>query len=179
MSVTSYNAQFGSKQEQLARNGYVHQSKKMSKDQYEKFLNSPAMQTQMQFDDACAAKTSSRDKIRMKTDKTFKPSDSDWAATKTHNFNVRIDYYRVLGVDEYETRDNIKKAYRRLSLVYHPDKTAGMDEKTAAEHQSIFIEINNAYLVLGDHPTRRQYDKARDDAAVAEELFGQVSKKKT
>lgn len=114
----------------------------------------------------------------MQIDPSFKPADSDWKAKKSFDFNARIDYYRVLGVDEYEVQDGMKKAYRQLSLVYHPDKTSGMDKATAAEYQLIFIEIKNAYLVLGDNPTRRQYDKARDDQVVAEELLGQVTKKK-
>eukprot|EP00404_Azadinium_spinosum_P057022 CAMPEP_0180784358 /NCGR_PEP_ID=MMETSP1038_2-20121128/49552_1 /TAXON_ID=632150 /ORGANISM="Azadinium spinosum, Strain 3D9" /LENGTH=359 /DNA_ID=CAMNT_0022821063 /DNA_START=35 /DNA_END=1111 /DNA_ORIENTATION=+ len=179
MSVTSYDGAFGKKQEQIVRNGHEIKAsgRKMTKEEYERFKNSPAMQSQARFEDACSAKTSKRDKMRMQTDKSFKPSESDWTASKAYDFDIGVDYYRTLGVDEYETQENIKKAYKRLSLVYHPDKTAGMDHDKAEEHKQIFIQINTAYLVLGDNATRRQYDKKRDDAVVAEELLGIIQKK--
>lgn len=180
MSVTSYDGSFGMKQEQVARLGDKYTKNKRTKTaaEYEAIMNSPAMREQQAYNDYCAAKTSERDKRRMKTDKSFKPKDSDWTAKKAFDFDPFIDYYRVLGVDEYEVQDNIKKAYRKLSLVYHPDKAAGLDPVTQAEYQQIFIEINNAYLVLGDNPTRRQYDKKRDDQAVADEIWGHAKKRK-
>eukprot|EP00438_Fugacium_kawagutii_P016919 Skav236276 [mRNA] locus=scaffold2289:158981:160300:+ [translate_table: standard] len=56
-------------------------------------------------------------------------------------------------------------AYKKLSLVYHPDKTAGMGAEQKEEpvaqnakvYAAIFIELKNAYLTLSDNPTRRQY----------------------
>jgi len=63
------------------------------------------------------------------------------------------DYYVVLGVEKTASKDEIKKAYRKLALKYHPDKHAGdpaMEEK--------FKKINEAYAVLGDEEKRKQYD---------------------
>ncbi|MGD0328190.1 MAG: molecular chaperone DnaJ [Minisyncoccia bacterium] len=60
------------------------------------------------------------------------------------------DYYNVLGVDKKATKDDIKKAFRRLALKYHPDK-GGTDE-------SKFKEITEAYAVLSDDKKRREYD---------------------
>lgn len=63
------------------------------------------------------------------------------------------DYYSLLGVDKKASADQIKKAYRKLAVKYHPDKNAG--NKTAEEK---FKEINEAYDVLSDPEKRKKYD---------------------
>jgi len=63
------------------------------------------------------------------------------------------DYYKILGVPRNATQEEIKKAYRRLALKYHPDRNKGNKE---AEEK--FKEINEAYAVLSDPEKRRQYD---------------------
>jgi curved DNA-binding protein len=63
------------------------------------------------------------------------------------------DYYKILGVNKDTTPDDIKKAFRKLALKYHPDKNPG--DKSAEEK---FKEINEAYAVLSDPEKRRQYD---------------------
>lgn len=60
-----------------------------------------------------------------------------------------IDYYKILGVKEGSTKEEIKKAYRKLSLKHHPDK-GGDSEK--------FAEINNAFSTLYDDEKRQQYE---------------------
>lgn len=64
------------------------------------------------------------------------------------------DYYKILGVDKKTSAADIKKAYRKLAVKYHPDKNAG---NKAAEEQ--FKEINEAYDVLGDETKRKKYDE--------------------
>ena len=64
-----------------------------------------------------------------------------------------MDYYTVLGVEKTASADEIKKAYRKLALKYHPDKTNG-DKPAEAK----FKEINEAYAVLSDKHKREQYD---------------------
>ncbi|HHO47384.1 MAG TPA: J domain-containing protein [Desulfobacteraceae bacterium] len=64
-----------------------------------------------------------------------------------------MDYYTVLGVDKKASPDEIKKAYRKLALKYHPDKTNGDKEAEAK-----FKEVNEAYAVLSDKHKREQYD---------------------
>jgi len=65
------------------------------------------------------------------------------------------DYYSVLGVPRSASDEEIKKAYRKLAMQYHPDRNLGK-EKWANEK---FKEINEAYGVLGDPQKRRQYDQ--------------------
>jgi curved DNA-binding protein len=64
------------------------------------------------------------------------------------------DYYKTLGVDKNATQEEIKKAYRKLAVKYHPDKNPGNKE---AENQ--FKMINEAYEVLGDPEKRKKYDE--------------------
>jgi curved DNA-binding protein len=64
------------------------------------------------------------------------------------------DYYSTLGVSKSASQDDIKKAYRKLAMKYHPDKTKG--DKSAEQK---FKEINEANEVLGDPEKRRKYDQ--------------------
>ncbi len=64
------------------------------------------------------------------------------------------DYYEVLGVARTATRDEIKKAYRKLARKHHPDVNPG--DKTAEEK---FKELNEAYEVLSNEDKRRRYDQ--------------------
>jgi curved DNA-binding protein len=65
------------------------------------------------------------------------------------------DYYGILGVPRNASDTDIKKAYRKLAMQYHPDRNPGK-EKWANEK---FKEINEAYGVLGDPQKRNQYDQ--------------------
>lgn len=65
------------------------------------------------------------------------------------------DYYQILGINRNASDEEIKKAYRRLAMQYHPDRNPEK-EKWANEK---FKEINEAYAVLGDPEKRRQYDQ--------------------
>jgi molecular chaperone DnaJ len=60
------------------------------------------------------------------------------------------DYYKTLGVEKGASKDEIKKAFRKLAHEHHPDKNSGQDAK--------FKEINEAYTVLSDDTKRQQYD---------------------
>jgi curved DNA-binding protein len=68
------------------------------------------------------------------------------------------DYYKTLGVEKSASQEEIKKAFRKLALKYHPDRAE--DKKNAEER---FKEINEAYAVLGDEDKRKQYDLIGSD----------------
>jgi molecular chaperone DnaJ len=63
------------------------------------------------------------------------------------------DYYDVLGVPRGATKDQVKEAYRKLALQYHPDRNK------SPEAEERFKEITEAYAVLSDDDKRRQYDE--------------------
>src|SRR4051812_28289929 len=67
---------------------------------------------------------------------------------------AKRDYYETLGLSRGATEDEIKKAYRKLAMRYHPDKNPG--DKAAEEH---FKEVSEAYGILSDQERRGQYDR--------------------
>lgn len=68
------------------------------------------------------------------------------------------DYYKILGVDKNASEQDIKKAYRKMSLKYHPDRQAGKSESEKKLAEEKFKEVAEAYDVLGDKGKRQQYD---------------------
>ncbi len=64
---------------------------------------------------------------------------------------TKRDYYEILGVSKSASADEIKKAFRRLAIQYHPDKSSGDEAK--------FKEVNEAYEVLKDASKRQRYDQ--------------------
>ena len=61
-----------------------------------------------------------------------------------------MDYYKILNIEKTASQDEVKKAYRKLSMIHHPDRQGGNEEK--------FKEINKAYEVLSDPEERKKYD---------------------
>ncbi|KAL1519210.1 hypothetical protein AB1Y20_003507 [Prymnesium parvum] len=70
----------------------------------------------------------------------------------------KVDYYKILGVVRSASAREIKKAYHKLAMKWHPDKNP--DDKEAASEK--FKKIARAYEVLGDEDTRRRYDAGED-----------------
>jgi molecular chaperone DnaJ len=64
---------------------------------------------------------------------------------------AKRDYYEILGIGKSASADEIKKAFRRLAVQYHPDKQGGDEAK--------FKEVNEAYEVLKDESKRKRYDQ--------------------
>ncbi|WP_312632184.1 DnaJ domain-containing protein, partial [Mammaliicoccus sciuri] len=72
--------------------------------------------------------------------------------------STKRDYYEVLGISKDAEAQEIKKAYRKLAMKYHPDRNPG--DKEAEEK---FKEINEAYEVLSDDTKRKTYDQFGHD----------------
>lgn len=66
-------------------------------------------------------------------------------------------YYQILGIDKTATSREIKKAYRKLALAYHPDRNPGQPDI-----EKKFIEISNAYQILSNQSERERYDKSME-----------------
>jgi len=78
--------------------------------------------------------------------------------------NENPDLYNILGVTKEATQEDIKKAYRKLSLQWHPDRNNNSQESTGK-----YQEINSAYEVLGNEQNRGNYDRQRNSP-----FFGQM-----
>jgi len=79
---------------------------------------------------------------------------------------MKKDYYKTLEVDRNATEDEIKKSYRRLAKIHHPDKTGGTDSEE-------FKAISHAYQVLMDPKKRQMYDQFGDEDGPSQQSFGQ------
>ncbi|GAX22219.1 DnaJ homolog subfamily B member 6 [Fistulifera solaris] len=77
-------------------------------------------------------------------------------AARHANFSAKDDYYDILGVSKKANAKDIKAAYRKLALKYHPDKVPD-DEKEKAEE--IFVKVSEAYSILSDDDKRKVYDQ--------------------
>jgi len=76
------------------------------------------------------------------------------------------DYYKILGVGRKATAAELKKAYRKLSLKYHPDKNS------ASDAQQKFAEISVAYDTLSDDDKRKAYNQGGEEAVTQMEQRG-------
>ena len=81
--------------------------------------------------------------------------------------NINLDRYKALGVSREASSDEISRAFRKLSTIYHPDKAQRSDVErdssvrpwTDPWHDVIFRLINDAHQVLSNPETRAQYDQ--------------------
>jgi molecular chaperone DnaJ len=69
---------------------------------------------------------------------------------------TKRDYYEILSVSRTATQEEIKRAYRRLAMKYHPDRNNGQDK---VEAELRFKECSEAYEILGDENRRKRYDQ--------------------
>jgi DnaJ-class molecular chaperone len=84
------------------------------------------------------------------------------------------DYYQILGVSKNARQEEVKKAYRKLAMQYHPDRNPGRE--TWANDK--FKEINEAFGVLGDPDKRQQYDQYGTVGGLGD-IFGSTDTRST
>eukprot|EP00913_Durusdinium_trenchii_P023716 g22276.t1 len=154
MSVTLFDGTYSFRQNELATKGIEHGGHKMSAEQAKTFEASPFMVKARQQEEYTSKLSSERDKLRKQTDRDFQPCDDDFTSPKERS---------VLQVPSASPEVLISKGF---SLWQEAEERAG-----------VFIEIKNAYLVLGDQATRRQYDRDRDSATAGSEVNGYKKRK--
>ena len=72
------------------------------------------------------------------------------------------DLYKMLSISNGATEAELKKAYKKSALKYHPDRLAGKSEKEKDDATAKFKEINEAYEILSDNVKRKRYDSGVD-----------------
>ena len=82
---------------------------------------------------------------------------------------TKKDYYDILGVNKNSSEEEIKKAYRKLALKWHPDKNNNSEESLKK-----IKEIIKAYEVLGDEEKRRKYDRGEINFTTVDEELDEI-----
>lgn len=129
--------------------------------------NAPIWKMFAQIAEREAQKFREREEERRRRDPSYRPDALDFEAAAVREFDREVDYYARLGLDQFASALEIKRAYMKLSLRYHPDKQVGKPESVAAQAVAKFKELTEAYEVLADQATRRQYDRERDKMSAA------------
>lgn len=70
-----------------------------------------------------------------------------------------FDFYEILGLTKDATEDQIKKSYRKLAILYHPDKQIGKSDEEVKKAEEMFKKISEAYQILSDSQQRKYYDR--------------------
>ena len=109
-----------------------------------------------EFDDAVRAYQRAKD---AKGD-DHEANEGHGNASKLLKMSKRKDYYKILGIDKSASEQQIKKAYRKLALVHHPDKQPDPEKKSSAEKK--FKEVADAYEVLMDPEKKARFDNGED-----------------
>jgi len=84
------------------------------------------------------------------------------------------DYYQILGLDKTASADQVKQAYRKMAMQYHPDRNQGKEEWANEK----FKDINESFSILSDPEKRNQYDQFGFVGSVSD-IFGSQSPRAT
>jgi DnaJ homolog subfamily C member 7 len=97
----------------------------------------------------------------------MEPESNDYRARLRHaklelKKSLRKDYYKILELSQDAGENDIKKAYKRAALKYHPDKWGNATDEEKEEAEVRFKDIGEAYALLSDPVKRRKYDAGQD-----------------
>lgn len=81
---------------------------------------------------------------------------------KGNLLDTKLTYYEVLGLEKEATPQEIKRAYRKLAIAFHPDKHVNSPEKEIMYAEQVMARVNKIYSVLMDEDNRRDYDQNGD-----------------
>jgi tetratricopeptide (TPR) repeat protein len=90
-------------------------------------------------------------------------------ASKLLKMSKRKDYYKILGVDKSASEQQIKKAYRKMALLHHPDKQTDPEKKASSDKK--FKEVADAYEVLMDPEKKARFDNGEDLNEPPQQVF--------
>ena len=82
-------------------------------------------------------------------------------AKREEKISKKRDYYKILGVDKNSTEQEIKKAYKKLAIKWHPDKN-NQSEEAQKLAEKTFRDVNDAYTVLSDTKKKNMFDNGMD-----------------
>jgi len=83
-------------------------------------------------------------------------------AKKKQKLAERKDYYKILKISKDADEKDIKKAYKKMAMVHHPDRHANSSEEEKLKHEKSFKDVNEAVSVLSDPQKRSRYDNGQD-----------------
>lgn len=83
-------------------------------------------------------------------------------AKKQAKLAERKDYYKILKVSKDAEEKDLKKAYKKMALVHHPDRHSSASEEEKLKHEKAFKDVNEAFSVLSDPQKRHRYDNGMD-----------------
>ena len=162
MSLVDYHGALATRERALAHQR-KHSGLVRTAEDWERFERSPFMQKCREHELMCKKMQQERDSRRRATDPEFQPRDDDFDRAPVKQFAKDADYYTILGISEEASRAELRKAYRKLCLRYHPDKVKQKRYSVSkADATQTFVRIQEAFEILNDQATRRQYDRARD-----------------
>lgn len=99
---------------------------------------------------------------------TLSTANDDNEVDDKNKMEEALDFYKVLELPRDCSTEEIKKKYRKLSLLWHPDKC--QDSTKREDYQAQFIQISQAFHVLSDEARRKRYDST----GAVEEIAGDV-----
>jgi DnaJ family protein C protein 7 len=83
-------------------------------------------------------------------------------ASRLLKMSKRKDYYKILGITKSASDSDIKKAYRKMALLYHPDKQSKLTDEERLVAEAKFKEIGEAYTILSDPRKKQMFDSGMD-----------------